>query len=39
MMNEEEPIDIEPTYLSSDEDSETHFPMSDQELTNKNDEH
>ena len=33
-MDEDEPIDIEPIYLSSDEDSEKQFPTSDQELTN-----
>ena len=38
MIDEDEPMQLEPMYLSSDDDTETQNPMSNQERTHDNDE-
>ena len=38
MIDEDEPTQTEPIYLSSDDDTETQNPMSNQERTHDNDE-
>ena len=38
MMDKDEPMQTEPIYLSGEENTETQYPMSDQELRNEKDE-